>query len=235
MIKAKQKTLLILFCKAAVEASGSNTLVYINSHDNSSLAHEDLFDEKVDKVTGKVLTDINYSSADKAIVDSVADIPTALTDGLFLKVDKVAGKGLSDNNYSDIDKSYVDNIGGFDINTIIGSSDIVWKWYNDTDFVATHNDDFTFTRSESFTIGIASQEYQELERSKTFTFTLINDGYTDLMTYGSRITVYIPISGWLDTYRYSISASIGQEILFEEDNYDFNKNQDYHWWTLHKD
>lgn len=57
--------------------------------------------DKVDKVAGKVLSDNDYTDADKAIVDGAT---TALSD----KVDKVTGKGLSTNNFTSGYKSKID-------------------------------------------------------------------------------------------------------------------------------
>ena len=58
---------------------------------------------KVDKVTGKGLSENDYTNADKAIVDGVT---SALAD----KVDKVTGKGLSTNDYDNTAKGIVDGI-----------------------------------------------------------------------------------------------------------------------------
>lgn len=58
---------------------------------------------KVDKVTGKGLSENDYTNADKAIVDGVT---SALAD----KVDKVIGKGLSTNDYDNTAKGIVDGI-----------------------------------------------------------------------------------------------------------------------------
>lgn len=58
---------------------------------------------KVDKVTGKGLSENDYTNADKAIVDRVT---SALAD----KVDKVTGKGLSTNDYDNTAKGIVDGI-----------------------------------------------------------------------------------------------------------------------------
>ena len=57
-----------------------------------------LFGNKVDKVSGKGLSDNNYSNEDKAIVAGV-------TTGLAGKVDKVTGKGLSTEDYTTNEKN----------------------------------------------------------------------------------------------------------------------------------
>ena len=59
--------------------------------------------DKVDKVSGKGLSENDYTDVDKAIVDGVT---SALAD----KVDKISGKGLSTNDYTDADKTIVDGI-----------------------------------------------------------------------------------------------------------------------------
>ena len=62
-----------------------------------------LFNLKVDKISGKQLSDNNYSNADKAIVDGV-------NSALSNKVDKISGKGLSTNDYDATAKQTVDSI-----------------------------------------------------------------------------------------------------------------------------
>ena len=101
---------------------------------------ESALSNKVDKVSGKSLSDNNYSDADKTIVDGVttalsgkadastvnaildgstidsfADVETALAD----KVDKVNGKGLSTEDYTTAEKTKLSGIEtGADVNII---------------------------------------------------------------------------------------------------------------------
>ena len=101
---------------------------------------ESALSNKVDKVSGKSLSDNNYSDADKTIVDGVttalsgkadastvnaildgstidsfADVETALAD----KVDKVNGKGLSTEDYTTAEKTKLSGIEtGADVNVI---------------------------------------------------------------------------------------------------------------------
>lgn len=70
---------------------------------------------KVDKVTGKELSDNNYTNIDKAAVDTIPSISTSLANKLESadianKVDKVAGKELSTNDFTNIDKAKLDNL-----------------------------------------------------------------------------------------------------------------------------
>lgn len=71
----------------------------------SSTKLSGLFGLKVDKISGKQLSDNNYSNTDKAIVDGV-------TSGLAGKVDKVTGKGLSTEDYTTEEK---DKLAGIDL------------------------------------------------------------------------------------------------------------------------
>ena len=80
------------------------TLTGNKSLSDLGIASETDLENKVDKVTGKGLSENDYTDADKAIVDGVS---TALEG----KVDKVTGKGLSTNDYDDTAKTAVDALG----------------------------------------------------------------------------------------------------------------------------
>ncbi|MBX0290105.1 hypothetical protein K3G63_06625 [Hymenobacter sp. HSC-4F20] len=75
---------------------------------------------KVEQVPGKQLTDVNFSQADKAKLDSLQNSTATSYDDTALqarvtgvengKVDKVAGKGLTDVNFTQADKAKLDSL-----------------------------------------------------------------------------------------------------------------------------
>lgn len=77
-------------------------------------------DNKVEKVTGKGLSDENFTAAYKAKLDTIDSTPTSgstnfvksggVYDALADKVDKVAGKGLSEENFTDYYKNAIENL-----------------------------------------------------------------------------------------------------------------------------
>jgi len=70
--------------------------------------------DKIDKDGAKVLTDINFSSADKVLVDTIVD-----------KQAKQTGYGLSQNSYSDADVALVGNLPINTISSLAAKADLV--------------------------------------------------------------------------------------------------------------
>ena len=83
-------------------AAIDDTTTAVNKVWSSSKTNTEL-SGKVDKVTGKNLSENDYTDADKAIVDGV-------TSALANKVDKVTGKGLSSEDYTTAEKTKLANI-----------------------------------------------------------------------------------------------------------------------------
>lgn len=80
---------------------------FLNGFQRNVIAAEGVVNGKVDKVSGKVLSTNDFTTALKNKLDALPTKAT-LDTSLAGKVDKVEGKGLSTNDYTDADKQKVD-------------------------------------------------------------------------------------------------------------------------------
>ena len=106
--------------------SGSSTNPVQNKVVKSAL------DNKVEKVTGKGLSDENFTAAYKAKLDTIDSTPTSgstnfvesggVYSALANKVDKVNGKGLSEENFTNYYKGLIENLTPVTVDSALSDS-----------------------------------------------------------------------------------------------------------------